>query len=231
MERNLDVLPSSSSILLSLRSHSREAKALADITLGNGSVLQRSENLPLVVVGRAGHEARGTLALVHPVADATGAGRGLVLEGAGGGTLTHVARVGGGEAEGAVGVDVDGLAAGDGDVQSSAGADESGHIALGAGGDLGDGFRAVGRGLAAEVEVAAGGVQGKEVDVGGGAGGHDGEGTVGALGVAAAGGQGESHGEDGEDGSELHCVCGWFNESSLFVNESGFGIRVIVVID
>lgn len=202
----LDVLPSGSSILLSLHSHSRETKALANITLRNSGVLQRGENLPLVVIGRASHEARSTLALVSPVAETSGGAGGSALEGTGGGTLTHVAGVGGGETEGAVGVDVDSLAAGDGDVKGSAGADESGHVALGAGGDLGDGIGAVGRGLAAEVEVAAVGVQGEEVDGGGRASGHDGEGTVGALGVAAAGGQGEGHGDDGEDGSELHLV-------------------------
>lgn len=216
----LDVLPSGSSVLLSLHSHSRETKTLANVTLRNGSVLQRSEHLPLAVIGRAGHEARSTLALVRPVADTSGGAGGGVLEGTGGSTLTHVAGVRGGEAQGAVGVDVDSLAAGDGDVQGSAGADESGHVALGAGGDLGDGLGAVGRGLAAEVEVAAVGVQGEEVDGGGRASGHDGEGTVGALGMATAGRQGEGHGEDGEDGSELHFVGGWFNESSL--NESSW---------
>lgn len=214
----LDVLPSSGSVLLSLHSHSRETKTLANITLGNGSVLQRSEHLPLAAIGRASHEARSTLALVHPAADTSGGAGGGVLEGTGGGTLTHVAGVGGGEAQGTVGVNVDGLAAGDGDVQGSASADESGHVALGAGGDVGDGLGAVGRGLAAEVEVAAVGVQGEKVDGGGRAGGHDGEGTVGALGVAAAGGQGEGHGEDGEDGSELHCV-GWIGKREFVERE------------
>lgn len=113
----LDVLPSSSTVTPVLTSKSRETKALANITLGSCDVRQGSEDLVPVVVGGASDEARSTLALVDVLAEAIGEGAAWgVLEGAGGGAVTHVAGVRHGEAEGTVGVDIDGLAAGNLDI-------------------------------------------------------------------------------------------------------------------
>lgn len=61
----------------------------------------------------ASDEAAGALALVGEVAEGRASG---VDEGTGGGALGDVGRVSGGEAQGATGVDVDALAAWDGDV-------------------------------------------------------------------------------------------------------------------
>lgn len=109
-----NILPSSSLILLSLRSHSREPKTVINIPRWHGSILQGSKNLPLlrrtILLHRTSHEARRTLALVDVVADRLPGG---VFEGTGRGIGTHVCRVGGGKAEGAVAVNVDLLTTGD----------------------------------------------------------------------------------------------------------------------
>lgn len=112
-----NVLPSSSPILLSLRSHSREPKTVINIPRGHSSILQGRKNLPLLrrilLLHRTSHEARRTLALVDVVTDRLS---GVVFEGTGRGTWTHVCRVGGSKAEGTVVVNVDLLATGDRDI-------------------------------------------------------------------------------------------------------------------
>ena len=113
----LNILPSSSLILLSLHSHSGEPKTVVNISGGHRSIVQSGKNLPLLgrtfLLHRTSHEARRTLALVGVVADGLTGG---VFEGTGRGTGAGVCRVGGGEAEGAVVVNVDLLATGDRDI-------------------------------------------------------------------------------------------------------------------
>lgn len=65
------------------------------------------------VGGRASHEASCTLALEAPVAER---GTGSVLEGTIGGTSRLIGRVGRGEAQSTLVINVDGLATGDLDV-------------------------------------------------------------------------------------------------------------------
>lgn len=74
---------------------------------------------------------------------------------------------------------------------------------LRAGNDPGNGRRAVGGRLAAEVEVAACGGHGEEVNGRSGASGNDSEGALRALGVVPVR-KSKRQGKDGEDGSELH---------------------------
>lgn len=127
----LDVLPSK--VLrrnVQTNSHSLEAKAVIHIASGNSRILQRGKHLPAVGSwgslaanmtsghgrvsrGRAGHEARGTLTGVAPGTEGLA---GSVLEGTLRRARGDVTRVGSGEAQGTIAVDVDALTTRDDDI-------------------------------------------------------------------------------------------------------------------
>lgn len=87
-----------------------------NITTGNSGILQSGKHLPLVI-GRTSHEARGALAIIGPLAEAVTVGlRRGVYEGTRGGVRAQVGRVSLAEAQRALVVDVDLLAAGDDDI-------------------------------------------------------------------------------------------------------------------
>lgn len=90
--------------------HGGEAQALLDVILRNGSVLDGRKHLPTgLVVGRAGHEALSTPAVEAVVVPGLAGDVGQTTDGR---TLGNVGRVSLGEAQSAVGVNVDLLATG-----------------------------------------------------------------------------------------------------------------------
>jgi hypothetical protein len=122
----LDVLPGGWDSGVVSHGKSIEANAVRNTARGNSGILQSSVNLPLrggsvparaavgsSAVGRASHEAGGTLAFVGPVAERVtrGVGKGTV-----GGASGLVGGVRSGEAKGTLGVDEDSLATGNHDV-------------------------------------------------------------------------------------------------------------------
>lgn len=124
----LEVLPSNRGGSVDRNSQSIEAEAVLNLARGNSGVLQSSIDLPLrggssaptgtavasgTVGSRASHEASCTLALEAPAAERVA---GSVLEGTVGGASRLVGRVGRGEAQGTLVINVDGLATGDLDV-------------------------------------------------------------------------------------------------------------------
>ena len=70
---------------------------------------------------------------------------------------------------------------------------------------VGNTLRGVGLGLAAEVEVAAGGSQRQEVDGRGGTSGSDTESTVVVTGSMARAGEGRSQRSERQNSRDLHC--------------------------
>lgn len=92
---SLSVLPSRD-ITLVRQSESGEAKAVINVTLGHGSVLHGSKDLPAVVIGRASHEAGGIPAVESVVVPGLS---GDVGEAADGGTGGNHSGVGLGEAQ------------------------------------------------------------------------------------------------------------------------------------
>lgn len=180
---DLDILPSGSPSVIRRYRQSIETETFR--TAGN--VRNRGIHLPVrggaIALG-ASDEALGALALVGEVSEWRA---GAVDKGTGRGARGDGARVSGGEAEGTAGVNVDALAAGDGDVQGVR-AGEPGGGAWGAAADLLDGLRAEGGGGLAEPEVAVGCIHGEQVDGRAGAGGHDGEfrAVAGVVAVAVA---------------------------------------------
>lgn len=109
LPQRLSVLPSRN-ITLIRQSQSRETQAISKIARRNGRIADGGKHLPALVSGWAGHEparAPAVEGVVRP------GGTGLVGQVADQGTRGDRGGVSLGEAQGAGGVDVDLLAAGD----------------------------------------------------------------------------------------------------------------------
>lgn len=112
LPQRLSVLPSRN-ITLIRQGESRETQTISNIARGDGRIANSGKHLPALVGGRAGHEparAPAVEGVVRP------RGAGLVGQVTDRGTRGDRGGVGLGEAQGAGGVDVDLLAAGDFDV-------------------------------------------------------------------------------------------------------------------
>lgn len=109
LPQRLSVLPGRH-ITLIRQSQSREPQTISNVAQRNGRIADGGKHLPALVGGRAGHEPAGATAVEGVVRPG---GTRLVGQVADRGTWGDIGGVSLGEAQGAGGVDVDLLAAGD----------------------------------------------------------------------------------------------------------------------